>query len=360
MKYQQIFFLLLLQPLLGTAQSYNSFKVTKAKYNFTINDKQGADSRFIEYDAKTNEFLRSVEYPKYGIEIFDVKSRKLKQTIYPKLEKLDVFKKITNNQYWVHDPWLQTFYLINAKGEVLKKIDEPKQSNDKVLSIYTGGSAFCPISIFNNSLYITGGISLGNAATNTKQYKIAGIVEKIAPNGNVSFIGRPATISVNNYFGFLNGYTSTLNKDILVVSPLYSDEIQLINLKTNTLKLLKLNTRFNALIKPLGLIEKKNDFNSAKMNLHFMENYKTVGMVYDSYKNVFYRFVRWPSKGFDDLTFSILVIDHDFKILFEKTLDSTYSPGQFFITPLGLAIFNKAAYVKDATSLSFDLFVLNN
>lgn len=353
------FFLLLLLPLLGSAQTYKSFKVVKAKYNFTINDKQGADSRFIEYDAKANEFIRSVEYPKYGIEIFDVITGKLKQTIFPNIEKVDVFKKLNNNQYWVHDPWLQTFCLVNLKGEILKIFNEPKQKNDGVLSIYTGGSAFCPISIFDNSLYVTGSISLGNAALNPKQHRIAGVVEKISSSGTVSFTGRPAAISVNNFFGFLNGYTSTLNNSTLVVSPLFSDEIQLINLKTNTLKLLNLNTRFNKLIKPLGSIDKKNDFSSAKMNTHFMESYKNVGIVYDQYRNVYYRFVRWPSKGFNDLNFSILVIDNNFKVLFEKTVDSTYSTGQFFITPAGLAIFNKAAYIKDATSLSFDLFILS-
>jgi hypothetical protein len=344
---------------LSFCQSFKTFKIQPAIYSFNLNKYQGGYSKFIEYDENNEEFIRSVDKPYKTLEIFSTKTHQLKYTVPLKAGAVGSFKKMKNNTFWVHDLTANQYLLVDKNGKINKKIKEPEYSNN-LAYIYTSYSNFTPIVTYNNALYVTGRLMFNDYLDiNINELRKTGIVKKLGIDGKNTFIGKPASLSLKNFYGNMLNYSITNKKNMLIVSPQFSDEIQVINLDDNSIKFVKLKTKYEALIKPLSLLKNAGKFTNQQRNEYFKNSYTNVGLIYDKYRDIYYRFVRLPSNTMGAMMCNILIFDKNFNLMFENKIDQKkYNASQFFITEKGLAIFNVENYKKDNTKLVFDLFIL--
>jgi hypothetical protein len=98
---------------------------------------------------------------------------------------------------------------------------------------------------------------------------------------------------------------------------------------------------------------------------HYFENYSYSAVIYDKYRNVYYRMVEHPWKeyhpGMDYMPWlkqlSIVILDGDFNFLGETLLDMEYrfSNSQFMVTEDGLLLHKRT---DGEDELIFDLFTL--
>ncbi|MDR2773493.1 MAG: DUF4221 domain-containing protein [Tannerella sp.] len=98
---------------------------------------------------------------------------------------------------------------------------------------------------------------------------------------------------------------------------------------------------------------------------HYFENYSYSAIIYDKYRNVYYRMVEHPWKdyhqGMDWMPWlkqiSIVILDGDLNFIGETVLDMEYrlSSSQFMVTADGLLLHKRT---DDEDELIFDLFTL--
>jgi hypothetical protein len=98
---------------------------------------------------------------------------------------------------------------------------------------------------------------------------------------------------------------------------------------------------------------------------HYFENYSYSTVIYDKYRNVYYRMVEHPWKDYhQDMDWmpwlkqlSIVILDGDFHFIGETRLDMEYrfSASQFMVTANGLLLYKQT---DDENELIYDLFTL--
>jgi len=354
-----VFFLFFSCTLL--AQKNQSFEII-SKYNFLISKDQGSLSKFIQYNPQNKTLLRAVDYPNKAIEIFDVNTGKMITNIKIDLSGIGSFLQLPNETMWIHDPNGRTYILFDKEGKQIKEIKQKSYLIDKALYLATGNFSFSPLVAYNNAVYASGMVAYyNNAEIDAETLKKTGIVEKVLPTGETAIIGKLATASLTNYYGFMNNYSITQNKNELIVAPFFSNEIELINLTTNAVRFVKLKTKYDSLIKPLSSLTEMAKFSNAERNAYVINNFSNMGIVYDKYRGIYYRFVRFPTKTAGPVECAILVLDKKFNALFEYKIDNkTYAADKFFVTEAGLALFNHKQYRINEDRLQFDLFKLKN
>lgn len=168
----------------------------------------------------------------------------------------------------------------------------------------------------------------------------------------------PASKQVH-YFGAFNSHT----KDLVLSSP-YSENVY-------TLKLGK-----DTVFQPRKIASENIDFDEDFFNQDapleaYLEKPSYHNVVYDKYRNVYYRFVYLGRKikttdnlqqaNFYRSPFSVIVFDSNFNILGETIFpDNTYQPKVYFVCEQGLAIatvhYNNPNL--DENYLTFDVFEL--
>jgi Tat protein secretion system quality control protein TatD with DNase activity len=102
-----------------------------------------------------------------------------------------------------------------------------------------------------------------------------------------------------------------------------------------------------------------------KQMSHYFENYSYSAVIYDKYRNVYYRMVERPWKEYhQDMDWmpwlkqlSIVILDEDLNFIGETLLDMEYriTASQFMVTAEGLLLHNRT---DDEDELIFDLFTL--
>jgi len=334
-------------------QRYTSIKIEPKAYQFSLDKDQALTSSYLEFDEKNNELWRSVKYPKEHIEIFDTKTGKLKRKILPEGNKCNVFKKMEDGNVWIQDEDFG-FKLINKNGRILKKLQEPGVGRKYGADMIACNSSFCPISVYDNMVLTTGYIIL----LPKKDYAIDnyskwGTLRGIEMNEKVRYYGSIPKASAKSFYGGLNSFASTENNGKIVVAPMFSNDIQVIDVEKRTAKMFHASTKYDKLIKPLGKLEDYRSYSIDQANKHFVSNYAFIGIVYDKYRDVYYRFIRHPGNSIP-MRCSIVVMDKNFRALFYYDVPFDYSPGRFFIDKKGLLLANNNNYLKDNNKLTFD------
>lgn len=101
---------------------------------------------------------------------------------------------------------------------------------------------------------------------------------------------------------------------------------------------------------------------------HYRLNYMYEGIIYDPYRNCYYRFLTLPKKE-DDLKstdmktgrikdIAIIILDKDFKKVGETMIDPAYSNMMYFVNEKGLNLFNIKKGLTDEDHMSFGTFEL--
>ncbi|GAB1464006.1 hypothetical protein [Pedobacter sp.] len=341
------------------SQPYKKYKILENAYKLYINSNQGSISTNIEYDDQQNELIRSVQKPKNQIEIFNIKTGRLKKIIPTKISLLGSFTKISTNLFCIHDPIVRSYYLIDSYGKILDKIKEADYSNN-IVYLHTSPYPYTPIIFYKNAFFVTGMVmfkDLNNIDPN--KLKTTGIVEKFSfKQREVSYIGAPTIKALSNFYGNMSAYSLTLNKNNLICAPHFSDEILIINLDNNTSKLVHLKTKYGSQIKPLSTIPDAKKYSNFERNQYYKQSYTNIGFVYDKYRRIYYRFVRYPLKSPGAMEAAVLVFDENFNLLLDQKIDhKKYNVSKFFVSPKGLAILNIEKYKRNDINLIFDVFI---
>ena len=331
----------------------------KLSYTLHINVQQGRLSKFIEYDKDRQQLIRSSNHPFPSIEIYDIKTGRLRRQIRLNISKIGSFKRVGENHFWINDFETRHFYLIDGAGTALKKVKEPTYSRNTSY-ISTSASNFCPTILYKSTIYATGMVFFKDLERiNQKELRSTGILKKMDFKEGGGFIVRPSALSLKNFYGNMNGYSSTLNKNTLILAPYFCDELILFDLDKQTEKTITLQTKYGRLIKPLSPLNDISSFTNKQRNDYYKKSHTNIGLVYDKYKDIYYRFVRLPYAKPGPMDCSILVLNKNFKVISEKKINSrTHDVANYFVTERGLAILNYAKYNVDDSKLVFDVINL--
>lgn len=341
-----------------TAQThYGSFKIQENAYGFYLAKDQALTSSYLEFNESAHELWRSVKFPKEHIEVFNTNTGKLKRKIFPHGNKCNVFKRLDNGNIWIQDEDFG-FKLIDKNGKLLKKIAEPGVGRKVGADMIACNSSFCPISFYGDMVLTTGYIIfLPKKKYQIDNYKKWGVLRAIDMDQKTTYYGVIPKSSINSFYGGLNSFSSTENNGKIVVAPMFSNEIQMIDVAKKKTKMFVAPTKYDKLIKPIGNLKDYQSFTLGQANKHFTSNYALIGLVYDKYRDVYYRFVRHPGNSIP-MRCSIAVMDNTFRTLFYYDIPYDYSPGRYFVDKDGLLIANNNKYLKDNSKLIFDRFTL--
>lgn len=353
-----ILIILIIANQIALSQPYKSFKIKASTYSIYLNSNQGYFSNSVQYDENENILIRSVNAPKSAIEGFSLSTNKLAYSI-PLNYKVSSFFKLKNNTYWVHDVTNRSYKLIDKKGKTLKTLKEQNYDQNTVY-INTSPNIFAPIVIYKNDLYVTGNVRFKEPKKlDLEKYKRTGIMHKIKSNGQTEYLLRAGTKSLSNFYGNMNNYSLTYNHNIIYIAPYFSDEIQALDLNKGLVKKITLKTKYESKIIPLSKLNKASLYSNRESNEYYKRSYSFVGFVYDKFRDVYYRFIRFPLRPTHGLDCIIIVYNKQFQPLFETSIDSKkYNVSQHFITKNGIYFLNLESYKKDDSKLSFDLFTL--
>lgn len=352
------FFLLIifffLEPI--KAQNYSSFSIKQKSYVFQLDKKTGFSAKQNEVDEKKGEFYRTVSIPFIGLEVYNLETGKLNYIINAKNLGFDGFIPTSNDQFWTHHAWGKKYQLIDKKGNIIKELKKEPRAN---IDLLNSDERFNPLIVYGNSLFNSGLIFFNTALnTQTPAYTNSGIIRKTNFNNTISYIGKITPKALTNYYGFLNSYSMCLVDDKLIIAPHFSEEIQVYDLIKNTANFISIKSKFNETIKPLGEITNHANFSNEDSRKFAANNCEFLGLVYDKYRQVYYRFLRSPNTDRNNVTITIYVLDKSFKILFYYDLPKQYNGLNYFITAKGLNISNKIAYNVNDNLLTYDLFTL--
>ena len=249
--------------------------------------------------------------------------------------------------YYIHnldsiylvDAYGEQIFLINQKGEIKDKFNAKEYINGVKLSGYKSYADY-PLMMIQNKLYVTIDANrflahepvTATINTDTKETvalpfeypDYPGSDQKIKKSGYETFFGRC-------FDGERFVYSFAYKENVYVTSPAH-DSVQQVPVKTEAFDQVKLMDEMGATLDDM--------FNTA-----------TYGpILYDEYRNVFYRIVYPPIKkeaGDDPMllrmygskNFNIIITDHDFRILGEVHFpDNTYNPRVMLVRPEGLYI----------------------
>lgn len=336
---------------------FKNFKIVEDVYKFKLDKTQVLSSACVEFDERNNELWRSAKYPKPHLEVIDVKSGQLKKKIFPQKGGCNLFKKLPNGNILVQQD--DAYAIMNQAGKILKQYNEPLIGRKGSVDLYTGSSCFSPLHYKNDNVFVTGTIlMLPMKKYDIREYEKWGIVRRFDQTGKMSYNGIMPAKAARNFYGGLNAYSSTENNGNLVVAPYFSNDIQVIDLKTNKSVFYKGTTKYDKLIKPLSSIDSFKDFTFRQANEHFTNSYALIGIVYDKYRDIYYRFVRFPGHSIP-FKGSIIVLDNKFRPLFYWDIPKDYALTQFFIDKNGLLLANNKKYKVNDDVLTFDLFKLS-
>lgn len=348
--------LLLLNFQKTKAQIKYSFEVSKNAYSFQLNKQQGFNSLFNLVDEENNELLRSVESPHSSIEVFDLNTGVFKHNIKTKGFGITSFKKNADGTFWIYDAWLTKFLLIDKYGKILKELKDVPRENIDLVSV---DGKFKPIIAYKNAIYTTGlFLFRADLDVSSPYYLNSGPLRKTTFENKVSYMGKLSAKAKTSFYGNMNSYNFTQNKNTVIVAPLFSEELQVINLDNGKSKFVSVDSKYANLITPMGPIATHAKFTNAENNAYGDDKHALIGIVYDKYRDIYYRFVRMPGTQIGNISYAMYAMDKNFKVLSYFDFPKGYLAANFFITAKGLHVMDKSAYQKDNTKIIYDLFKL--
>src|SRR5690606_17920533 len=129
-------------------------------------------------------------------------------------------------------------------------------------------------------------------------------------------------------FGYLYRFSATRNGDRMVVAPFYSNEILMYDLKKGSAEFPAVNKNdFFAIAKPFAKLEsnprslKEDGGGSA----HYDSSAYYLGILFDSFRNVYYRILQKPKEGTWKRELVVLILDDAFNYISHHSIPDTYN-----------------------------------
>lgn len=339
-----------------------------SQYIFTLPPKSGFQSGmcYIEDGTYYRLFANRVKKETY-IEAYNLQTGKLRDShTITGLSDAQAFYKVSDNEFWLFDVSKAAF-VFAKDGKIVKRI--PSFGNNEPESGYYHyfiDMAHNPIHYYRskiyavNALYRVAGVEIKHTKSNEFIYETD---EKSLIHTKVPI---PATLFSKD-FGMLNRFTSLRRDNVIVIAPIYSNEIMLYNMDNGNVvfPVIDKNNSYYSVTKPLfegdkfdtdQLTQKLLD---NRMNEHYESADMYVSIHYDPYRKVYYRALRRRKpENKNETNLTIVVLDERFRFLKSQELDKKYLHYGMFVSEKGLNIFNHQEYMKNNNSLTFDTFLL--
>jgi Domain of unknown function (DUF4221) len=161
-------------------------------------------------------------------------------------------------------------------------------------------------------------------------------------------------------------YATNVKDSLIVVSFPASNELAVFNVLTNTTRYIDCFPNIDSVVTPVSTMKdlKIKQIDIAK---HFFKQYSFQGIIFDKYRNIFYRILFKPiamknkaKNSIGNLAPQILVYDSTFKYLGFTQIDGNiYSNSTYLVHPKGLLV-QKINDSNDEEHIYFDLFAFDS
>lgn len=258
-------------------------------------------------------------------------------------------------------------YLINSSGEIIQKYKVTDYSGTTNFPV-PNSSTMSPIHFWKNNLLLSCGIQ------NYEQDFIGypSLLKLDLKNGQIDYLSTLPKIYAGAFWGAYFKYDPSItlnsdNEEVIISYPI-DHNVYVVNLINGKEEKHFVGSEYFREIAPYQddpkfFTTRNPNERDEKENVHAFSTSEYRGIIYDHWRNLFYRIalIR-PSKdrvlgGDKKFSFSIIVFDKDFQKIGETPFTTdTYDPSSIFLTRDGLAIFRKDLYFQNEDILVFDVF----
>ncbi|MHA7131657.1 DUF4221 family protein [Algoriphagus namhaensis] len=262
-------------------------------------------------------------------------------------------------------------YLINGKGEIIKTYKVTDYSGSTNFPV-PNSSTMSPMHIWNNSLLMSCGIQ--NYEEDFTGYP--SLLKLDLKNGKIDYLTTLPEIYSKAFWGAYFKYDPSvaLNSDNnkVIISYPVDHQVYEIDLTDGREEKYIIRSDFIQEINPYQddpayFTSRNPNERDEKENVHALSTSEYRGLIYDHWRNIFYRIaILRPSrdqvlKGDKKFSFSIITFNENFEKVGESPFTtSTHDPSSIFLTKEGLAIFRKDLYLQNEDLFIFDLFIPRN
>lgn len=353
----QLFFIFLLVIFLNPP-----VKIIENSYVFETKKGTGYQSNSSVFDEKTNEYIRGINIPGYNyIEIYNAKNGQLKHRFeYENISTLSSFHRIQGDEFLIYDDFKREFF--KTKGNIAQSFF--KEGNSIIGEFETINLEMRnnPIFIYNNQIGIVKSfLRLYRPYKKDNLHREKGLLHYVDLKNKKSSMHVPLPGLLDTLdFGNLNRFSSTINQDQLIIAPAYSNDFIIVNLKNNnSISPIVDKSEYYQVVKPYAnmkiTVPDYEEFYS-NMEKHYYENSYYIGILYDPFRKLYYRFLIERSSPTETRN-RILVFDSKFKLLNSHALSSDYKLDGMFVNSKGLNLLNHKKYKSDRSKLVFDAFL---
>lgn len=362
----------------GSEKTYNFSLKLSGEYQLPIDSLTSVitTSTEIFIPSKTSEFLDSgVVYlcleNRGRLQFYDLNKKELKHTLSFKYQgpnsissSMRSFDIINQDSILISTFPAPFIYLVNINGSVLSRF----QINNVPKAIEASTTSANPMVLIDNSLFLG---FLSNVPPNDHHSplepdEIEGIVlEKSLIDSSQQlryYFTEPyqgeKLYSMYYYMSYIN-YDAT--RDNILISLGADDSITVTDFKTNLRRFYAGSDLFN-LDEVKGLSKKDKDWD------HYRLNFMYEGIIYDKYKECYYRFISHP-KSEEQITsseikegrvkeYSVIVLNNQFEKIAESVIPADYCDMSYFITDRGLFLYSISMAAADEDNIYFGVFSL--
>ncbi|SEL61441.1 DUF4221 family protein [Parapedobacter koreensis] len=357
LKYQ----LLLLWPFLLSQLSIPTSAqqlVKKNSYTFYLPKSSGFQPNASAVDLQRGEYLRTISLPRPSLEIYNLNDGKLKQRIPVQAQKLGAFVRVSDDRLWIFDSYKRRYLFVDSSGTIIKAVDEMDKEYDGELAATYPDWQFNPLTFYDGRIYCVSALFIYDQKVEPRssRFQNQGMVRVFDTRSNhVSWAATNTIKSLKHNFGYINRYSYARAKDHLVISPAFSTELLVLNLKNNyhfypDIK----DTLYNELIQPIASWKKYISLKDPAILKHYYTNAQFVGIMYDHFRDRYYRFLILPKNRAGQHETKLIVLDKYLERLSTHTIPMRYRLDGAFIDEHGLNLLDYDKYLNNYDQLVFD------
>jgi Domain of unknown function (DUF4221) len=259
-------------------------------------------------------------------------------------------------------------FILNSMGVLQDSFSLAQQGDRNLKKIVTDNPLVSTIQplLRKDSIVYSLGFALMEGKFNNNDFRF--VLCASSRNEKKFYVNYPKSYYGKNWGGtYLRMVYATNVKDsLIVVSFPASNELAVFNVLTNTTRYIDCFPNIDSVVTPVSTMKdlKIKQIDIAK---HFFKQYSFQGIIFDKYRNIFYRILFKPiamknkaKNSIGNLAPQILVYDSTFKYLGFTQIDGNiYSNSTYLVHPKGLFV-QKINDSNDEEHIYFDLFAFDS
>ena len=322
--------------------------------------------QYIDQDAKgtlsfLNEYNNSIYFFDYESGCF---SHRLPVTINPntdnKSEKIQAYHYVNDNQLYVYAYTSGTLWEIDSASNVRKKyqLSDVSNSNFQLIRPYAYCNTLSPLLKYGDSILCVGMVT-GETNEETSTNRPIGFIYNLHNRQSHYVVNYPEPYQTYNWAGNLTYRLPRYDTDATSMIVCFPASHRLLRYDLATGQETSYYAGSSAIESIRSFPSPKNQpINEVEAWQWYMTNPSYEGILYDKYKNLYYRIARLPVEVFDpDEKWNrkpvvIIVLDSNLNYVGEAVLptDIVFFPGNCFVSPDGL---NIQVMTEDEDKLTF-------